>query len=110
MLEQSFGLAAYDGRNYIIVEDIRASDTDSKKDCNLGIGFLSSVDYFLVKLIKAQYLQSLTVKYSYLTTRLSTNFVDNPHEFLMSNKLMPNKTLFLRRFARMLREHYQRCT
>jgi len=44
MLEQSFGLAAYDGRNYIAVEDIRVSDTDSKKDRNLGIGFLSSVD------------------------------------------------------------------
>jgi hypothetical protein len=44
MLEQSFGLAAYDGRNFIAVEDIRASDTDSKKDRNLGIGFLSSVD------------------------------------------------------------------
>ncbi|GEM_PF-1355033 len=44
MLEQCFGLAAYDGRNYLTVEDIRASDTDSKKDRNLGIGFLSRVD------------------------------------------------------------------
>lgn len=44
ILEQSFGLAAYEGRTYLTVADIRAADTDNKKERHLGIGFLSSID------------------------------------------------------------------
>lgn len=44
ILEQSFGLAAYDDRNYIAVEDIRASDTGDKEDRQAGIGFLCSIN------------------------------------------------------------------
>ena len=41
MLEQSFGLAAYDKRRYLTVQDILASENDKEKHKN-GIGFMSN--------------------------------------------------------------------
>lgn len=40
LLDQAFGLAAYDKRNYLTVQDIRASDKGEKRKS--GIGFLST--------------------------------------------------------------------
>ena len=40
ILEQAFGLAAYDDRNFITVEDIRASDSESTNEGKSSMGFL----------------------------------------------------------------------